>query len=49
MKKVQMNISIVVPCFNEEDNIEKLDAELFPVAESLIGSKLPGGDAVTSV
>ena len=44
-----MNISIVVPCFNEEDNIEKLDAELFPVAESLIGSKLPGGDTVASV
>ena len=44
-----MKISIVIPCFNEEDNIEKLGTDFFPVADSLIGSKLPDGGAVTSV
>lgn len=44
-----MNISIVVPCFNEEDNIAKLETELFPVADDLIGSQLPDGDTVSAV
>ena len=44
-----MKLSIVIPCFNEEDNIEKLGTEFFPVVESLIGSTLPDGGAVTSV
>ena len=46
---MHMKISIVIPCFNEEDNIEKLGTDFFPVADSLIGSKLPDGGAVTSV
>ncbi len=46
---MHMKLSIVIPCFNEEDNIEKLGTEFFPVVESLIGSTLPDGGAVTSV
>jgi len=38
-----MKLSVVVPCFNEEDNIEKLKTEFFPVMENLLGSKLDGG------
>lgn len=37
-----MKLSVVVPCFNEEDNIEKLKNEFFPVIEKLIGSQLDG-------
>ena len=37
-----MNLSVVVPCFNEEDNIEKLKTEFFPVIENLLGSFLDG-------
>src|SRR5260221_9807747 len=44
-----MNLSVVVPCYNEEDNIEKLKAEFFPVIEKLIGSRLPDGGQVNSV
>ncbi len=38
-----MKLSVVVPCFNEEDNIEKLKTEFFPVIESLLGSRMDGG------
>jgi dolichol-phosphate mannosyltransferase len=44
-----MKISIVVPCYNEEDNIEKLKTEFFPVIESLIGRRLPDGNPINSV
>ena len=37
-----MNISIVVPCYNEADNIQKLNDEFFPVVESLIGKPING-------
>jgi dolichol-phosphate mannosyltransferase len=30
-----MKLSIVIPCYNEVDNIQKLKAELLPVVESL--------------
>jgi dolichol-phosphate mannosyltransferase len=30
-----MDLSIIIPCFNEADSIQKLRSELFPVAESL--------------
>lgn len=36
-----MKLSVVVPCFNEEDNIDKLKDEFFPVIEKLIGYRLP--------
>ncbi len=49
MKKAEMKISIVIPCFNEEDNIEKLNTELFPVVEKLIGSRAPDGSHVTAI
>lgn len=35
-----MKISIIVPCYNEADNIQKLEQEFFPVAEGLIGAHL---------
>ena len=44
-----MKVSIVVPCYNEEDNIEKLKAEFFPVVEKLVGNQLPDGAQVASV
>lgn len=44
-----MKLSIIVPCFNEEDNIQKLQAEFFPVVEKLIGSVLPDGQTVSDV
>jgi dolichol-phosphate mannosyltransferase len=34
-----MTISIIIPCFNEEDGIEKLQNELLPVARSLAESQ----------
>jgi len=44
-----MKVSIVVPCYNEEDNIEKLKTEFFPVVEKLVGSRLPDNVQVDSV
>jgi dolichol-phosphate mannosyltransferase len=38
-----MKLSVVVPCFNEEDNIDKLKTEFFPIIEKLVGSHLDGG------
>jgi len=38
-----MKLSVVVPCFNEEDNIDKLKTEFFPVIENLLGGRLDGG------
>ncbi len=38
-----MKLSVVVPCFNEEDNIDKLKTEFFPVIEKLLGSRVDGG------
>jgi dolichol-phosphate mannosyltransferase len=37
-----MRLSVVVPCFNEEDNIEKLKTEFFPAVEELIGNSVNG-------
>ena len=37
-----MKLSVVVPCFNEEDNIDKLKTEFFPVMEKLLGSRVDG-------
>lgn len=39
-----MKLSIIVPCYNEADNIHKLQNEFFPVVESLIGKDLPDGE-----
>lgn len=44
-----MKVSVVVPCYNEEDNVEKLKAEFFPVIEKLVGIRLPEGGQITSV
>src|SRR5260221_6381276 len=44
-----MKLSVVVPCYNEEDNIEKLKAEFFPVIEKLVESRLPDGERIESV
>jgi dolichol-phosphate mannosyltransferase len=35
-----MKISIVVPCYNEVDNIQKLEQEFFPVVEGVINARL---------
>jgi dolichol-phosphate mannosyltransferase len=44
-----MKLSVVVPCYNEEDNVDKLRDEFFPVIERLVGSHLPDGDLIESV
>ncbi|MEW6085931.1 MAG: glycosyltransferase family 2 protein [Chloroflexota bacterium] len=35
-----MKVSVIVPCFNEADNIHKLEQEFFPVVEGLVGARL---------
>lgn len=37
-----MKLSVVVPCYNEEDNIEKLETEFLPVIKNLLGRRLDG-------
>jgi len=44
-----MKLSFVIPCYNEEDNIDKLRDEFFPIIEKLIGSRLPDGEQIDSV
>jgi len=44
-----MRLSVVVPCYNEQDNIEKLKAEFFPVIEKLIGGHLPDGGQISAI
>lgn len=44
-----MKLSIIVPCYNEEDNIQKLQTEFFPIVDALIGSRLPEGESITAV
>lgn len=44
-----MKLSIVIPCYNEVDNIDKLRLELAPVIVNLVGMALPGGYEITNV
>lgn len=44
-----MRLSVVVPCYNEEDNIGKLQEEFFPVLAKLIGARLPDGAPIDSI
>jgi dolichol-phosphate mannosyltransferase len=44
-----MKLSVVVPCYNEEDNIDKLRTEFFPVITKLIGSDLPDGGSIDAI
>ncbi len=44
-----MLLSIVIPCYNEADNVDKLNTEFVPVAQQLIGSRLPGGETISQV
>src|SRR5574341_242348 len=39
-KAVEMNLSIVIPCYNEVDNVVKLRREFFPVAAELAKTQL---------
>ncbi len=38
-----MRLSVVIPCYNEQDNIDRLKTEFFPVLEGLLGSQLDDG------
>lgn len=44
-----MKLSVVVPCYNEQDNIDKLRFEFFPVITKLIGSRLPDGGHIDTI
>lgn len=44
-----MKISIIVPCYNEVDNIENLDREFFPAVEGLLGARLLDDKAISDV
>ncbi len=44
-----MLLSIVIPCYNEADNVGKLSTEFVPVAQRLVGFVLPGGELVSRV
>lgn len=44
-----MKLSIVIPCYNEIDNIEKLKLDLVPALTDLIGVTLPDKQEVTAV
>jgi dolichol-phosphate mannosyltransferase len=44
-----MKLSVVVPCYNEEDNIDKLEDRIFPVITKLIGSRLPDGGPIDAI
>ena len=44
-----MKLSIIVPCYNEEDNIQKLQAEFFPVLEKMVGSAVADGQQITNI
>ncbi len=44
-----MKLSVIVPCYNEEDNIQKIQTEFFPVLENMVGSRLPDGQQITAI
>lgn len=44
-----MKITVIVPCYNEVENIQKIDAEFFPVLEKMIGSHLPNGEEIKHI
>lgn len=44
-----MLLSIVIPCYNEADNVDKLNAEFVPVVQQLVGGALPGGERIDHV
>ena len=44
-----MKVSVIVPCYNEVDNIQKLKDEFFPVLEKIRESCLPDGSKITSI
>lgn len=44
-----MKLSIVVPCYNEIDNIGKLDQELLPILQSLLGTEVVPEEICSSV
>ncbi|MCS6828888.1 MAG: glycosyltransferase family 2 protein [Caldilinea sp.] len=44
-----MLLSIVIPCYNEADNVDTLLTEFLPVAQQLVGTGLPTGETVARV
>lgn len=44
-----MKLSIIVPCYNEADNIDKIKSELFPVLDQLEGFEISPQEKITSL
>ncbi len=43
------DLSIVLPCYNEVDNVQKMESELLPIVEQLVGSKIAHVGEIHSV
>lgn len=49
MELMPLKLSVVIPCYNEADNVDKLHDEVLPVLEKLVASKFGEASAIESV